>query len=477
MDLRDYIRVLRRHWLLIVAAVVVGGGAAGAFSALQAPVYQATSKVFVSLNSANSVQELTAGGTYAEQAVTSYANLVTTDKVLTPVIQQLGLRTTPQALSGEISATIPVNTVVIDISVNDRSARSAAAIANAVASQLSTVVGRLTQAQTPLAAAGTGTIAVSPVNEAVVPTSPVSPRVPINLALGLLVGLALGLAFSFLHDRLDARVRSQHDVESLTDRPVVGGIVWDSRASKERLIMRDAPMSARAEAFRALRTNLQFLDFGSHGRAFVITSSVENEGKSTTAANLGLAIADTGQRVLVVDADLRKPKLSEYLGIDGGIGLTDVLVGRVSLDAAVQRWGDGTLAVLPAGEIPPNPSELLGGAAMARLLDQLHEQYDTVLFDAPPLLPVTDAAVLAHLTSGALVVTAARRAKRAHLAMALSILRRVDAKVLGIVLTMVPTKGADAYGRYGYAREDGAQVAASENLRPVPNQAMRSLEV
>jgi succinoglycan biosynthesis transport protein ExoP len=203
------------------------------------------------------------------------------------------------------------------------------------------------------------------------------------------------------------------------------------------------------EAYRALRTNLQFLDFEAETRAFVVTSSISAEGKSTTAVNLALAIADAGRSVVIVDADLRRPKVANYLGVDGSVGLVDVLVGTSSLDDALQDWGEHGLAVLPCGPVPPNPSELLQSATMGELIATLRTRFDTVLFDAPPLLPVSDAAILSRQTSGALVVAAAKRVKKPQLRAALNNIDQVGARTLGIVITMVPVRGGDSYG-YGY---------------------------
>ncbi|MFW8745217.1 CpsD/CapB family tyrosine-protein kinase, partial [Mesorhizobium japonicum] len=222
--------------------------------------------------------------------------------------------------------------------------------------------------------------------------------------------------------------------------------------ARRPLIVHDDPNSARAEAFRSLRTNLQFLDVEGGPRSFVIASAIPEEGKTTTAANLAIAIAQSGARVAVVDADLRRPRLAGYLGLEGAVGLSDVLIGRVPLTDALQPWGNVPLMVLPAGTRPPNPSELLGSRAMELLLQVLEREFDTVLIDVPPLLPVTDGALLAKQTRGALLLVAAGRVRRDELAGAIRALENVDAHLSGLILTMLPVKGPDAYGRYGYGR-------------------------
>jgi capsular exopolysaccharide synthesis family protein len=212
-----------------------------------------------------------------------------------------------------------------------------------------------------------------------------------------------------------------------------------------------------------LRTNLQFLNVEGGPRTFVITSPLEGEGKTTTTANLAIALAQSNARVLVVDADLRRPRLAEVLGLEGAVGLTDVLIGRAKLEDALQPWGSSNFLVLPAGTVPPNPSELLGSRAMADLIEALEPRFDVVLLDAPPLLPVTDGAILAHRSRGALLVVAAGRSRRGEVEAAVSTLSNVGARLAGVILTMLPTRGADAYGysRYGYRVYGGYETSSS----------------
>jgi capsular exopolysaccharide synthesis family protein len=289
------------------------------------------------------------------------------------------------------------------------------------------------------------------VQDATIPTSAVSPNIPLNLALGALVGLALGLGVAVLREVLDTRIRNQRDVELISDVPILGGIAFDIKAAERPLIVQVDPRSPRAESFRTLRTNLQFVEIEG-ARSFVVTSSVEREGKSTTAVNLAIAMADAGMRVLLVDADLRRPKAAQYLDLEGAVGLTDVLIGRATLADTVQRWGRNGLHVLPAGMVPPNPSELLGSQAMKRLIAAVEGEFDTVIFDSPPLLPVTDAAILSKRVGATIMVVAAGYTRKNQLAGAITALQNVDVQVSGLVLTMLPVKGPDAYGygHYGY---------------------------
>ncbi len=303
-------------------------------------------------------------------------------------------------------------------------------------------------------------ITVSVLRPATIPAEPASPNVRLNLVLGGLVGLALGVGLAVLREVLDTRIRSGRDVEVVTDTPIIGGISFDAEATRRPLVVHADPASPRAESFRILRTNLQFLDIEGGPRAFVITSSVQGEGKSTTAVNLAIALADMDARVLVVDADLRRSKIADYMGVEGAVGLSDTLIGRTPLADAIQPWGHANLHVLPAGSTPPNPSELLGSQAMADLLSEVESTFDAVIIDAPPLLPVTDAAVLAKRTRGALLVVAAGKTQRGELAAAIGSLNTVGAHIAGIVMTMLPTKGPDAYGYGGYGYQNTSRKAA-----------------
>jgi capsular exopolysaccharide synthesis family protein len=468
VELSDYIRILRKSWILIVVLALLGIAAAAGLSLLQTPQYSATSKVFVSTQSTGSVSDLAQGNAFTVQRVNTYSDLATTPIVLLPVIADLELDTNEGALAQTITVAAPLNTSIIEITVTNDDPVLGADIANATAESLTDVVGRI---ETSAADEATSAVKLTLVQQATVPGAPVSPNVPLSIALGMLIGLAIGVALAVLRQVLDTRIRNERDVELVTDAAIIGGIVFDPKAASRPLIVQDDPRSPRAESFRTLRTNLQFLEVGQGGRSFIVTSSIQSEGKSTTTANLAIALADSGVRVLLVDADLRRPKVASYMGLEGSVGLTDVLIGRVPLEDVVQEWGRSRLSVLPAGTVPPNPSELLGSAAMGRLITDLRSKYDVVLFDTPPLLPVTDAAILSRFVGGVILVVAAGRANRHHVGGAISALENVGTKVSGIVLTMLPTKGPDAYGygRYGYGYEYGSDV----DIKPVKTKAMK----
>jgi capsular exopolysaccharide synthesis family protein len=244
--------------------------------------------------------------------------------------------------------------------------------------------------------------------------------------------------------------------------PLLGAISFDQDAIKKPLLSEAATRSPRAESFRQLRTNLQFTNVSGRVKTIVVTSSVPGEGKSTTATNLAIALAQAGQVVCLVDADLRRPMVNDYLGLDRTVGLTTALVGTVDVNELLQPWGEDSLYVLTSGRIPPNPSELLGSEEMKELVRRLEEAFDIVIIDAPPLLPVTDAAVLSQFVGGVVMVASAQKIRQHELEKSLHSLEMVGANVLGIVLNRLPAKGPDAYayGYYGPEQGGGGQSSS-----------------
>ncbi|WP_424466750.1 polysaccharide biosynthesis tyrosine autokinase [Pseudoclavibacter helvolus] len=450
MELRDYLRILHKNWIIILICMLAGVASGAGISILMTPKYESTSELYVSVRSSDSAvaQDIASGTTFARQAVQSYTNIVSKEIVTSRVITELGLEMSPQDLANKISATNELNTVVIQITVEDEDPARAASIANSVASNFVDVI--VNELEKPEGTAPS-LVKIEPVQSAQVPSEPTSPRVPLNIVIGAVVGLALGLGIAVLRQFVDTRIRSTHDISQITDRPIVGTIAYDADAGKRPLIVHEDPKNPKAESYRALRTNLRFMDIENTRHSFVVTSSLPSEGKSTTSANIAIALAEQGAKVVLVDGDLRKPKVATTMGIDGSVGLTDLLSGRAEPKDVLQRWGRGRLYVLPAGRIPPNPSELLGSHTMQQVHDQLLAEHDYVIIDAPPLLLVTDGAVLSELAHGTLLVVASGQTPRSALAGAVAQLEGIGSEVSGIVVTKVPTKGPDsyAYGSYG----------------------------
>jgi capsular exopolysaccharide synthesis family protein len=469
MELREYLHILRRRWVsvLVIALVVLLTATAVTFSMTKQ--YTATTRLFFAVSGTETVTDLAQGSTFAEKQMTSYAQVATSPLVLDPVIRDLGLATTATRLAKSVSATIPTDTVILDVAATSPDPEQALRIANAIASQLSTVAGKLT----PERPNGSQTVKVTTLASAQLPEEASSPNVLRNLSVGLVLGLLLGIGIALMRHILDTKVRSEADIRAITDSPVLGVVGYTDELPKHPVIVRDEPLSASSEEVRRLRTNLQFIDFAQRPRSIVVTSSIPTEGKSTIAINLAVSLADAGARIILVDADLRRPAIAEYAGLEGAAGLTSVLIGRAQVADVVQPLRDRTLDVLPSGPIPPNPSELLGSTAMAKLLEGLTSTYDIVLLDSPPVLPVTDAAVLSKLAGGALVVVGADRIHRPQLLETLELLNTVDAHVLGLVVNKISRRDT---GPYGYETRHTYQTSAkAPNLESYDRSAGRQL--
>lgn len=450
MDLTDYLRVLRKHWVSVIATLVVGLGVALLACILMTPVYSASARVFLTVDSGASAGELNQGSVYAENQVKSYAQVVTAPVVLQPVIDRLGLDSTAGNLADRVTTSVPPGTAIVNIDVSGTDPVQTANIANDIARQLMVVVDELS----PQAENGSKSVKASIITPASVPTEWTSPRVLLNLGLGALAGLFLGVGQAVLRFRLDTRVVGPADVARVTERSVVGSIAFDPDARNHPLICQAATQTLRGEAYRRLRTNLQFLQVGGRKDSIVVTSSIADEGKTTTAINLASTLADAGQSVLLIDADLRRPSIATYVNLDGSVGLTDVIIGRATLSDVVQPLGRGNLDVLLSGRVPPNPSELLGSQPMQSLLAEATASYDMVILDSPPLLPVTDAAVLSHLCGGALIVVGSETVTRPELATAIGFLNAVDARILGLVLNRLRASELGHYGNPRYYGKD-----------------------
>jgi capsular exopolysaccharide synthesis family protein len=462
MDLRDYARVLRKRWLSILVISVLGVGVAGLVTYLSPKQYTAETQSFVAIsNTGQSSADILSGATFAQQRVKSYTQIVDSPEVLQPVIIALGLSTTPQALAKNVTASSPLDTVLINVDVKDGNAQQAADIANAVAKQLGTVVEAL---ETPDGAAASP-VKVTLTNPAIPPPGPSSPRPVLNLALGLLIGLALGLAYAFVRESLDTTIKSIEDVTQIMGQAPLGAVPYDAHAKDQPLVALDQK-AVRSEAFRSARTNLAFADVDKPPQVVVITSAVAGEGKTTSACNLAITMAQSGQRVVLVECDLRRPRVANYLEISGAVGLTNVLTGQVSLDEALVMWNRGQLAVLTSGLLPPNPSELLGSRQMSAMLDELRTRFDAVVIDAPPLLPVTDGAVIAHAADGAVMVVRHGKTTREQLERATEVLDQAGVHLLGAVVNFVPvsrkpyTGDYYSYSTYGYAPTEGRRSAS-----------------
>lgn len=474
MGTRDYARILRRSWILILVAMALGTLVGWAVSAAAKPVYSATSAALVTSETGTTFNELTQGNAFTQQRVSTYANLTTEPIVTTRVIEELALDVSPRQFAADVAVSIPIDTTMLEVTVQHTSPETAAAIANALITNLAAVVAEVetsTVATGPVGPDGAVPPAASPVKITQVrvadtPDSPVSPNVPLNLAIGLFVGLAVGTLAAILREVIDTRVRSPEDIEAVTTAPVVGAIPQITKNRAGAILIDGERGSPTAESFRILRTNLQFLDIDGPA-TFVVTSPGSGEGKSTIAANLAASIAANGVSVLLVEADLRRPQVHRYLGLEGGAGLTDILIGRAEFDDVVQSWASPNLHVLASGRIPPNPSELLGSQHMRELMARLQDMYDVVLYDTPPVLPVPDAAILSRNVGGVLLGVAIDQTRRDAIRAAIASLQKVSARIAGVVANRVNARGSSSYVTESYLsveRDDDRNAADDHHL-------------
>ena len=350
MEFRDYLNTMKRRWRVIVAAMLVAVAAASLVTLQTTPQYSSTARLFISSPDATGTDAYQQS-LFSEQRVTSYANLIMGEEIASRVIESQGLDESARDLSEKIGATVVPDTVILSISVQDPSPERSQALTQAVADEFTTYVSEL---ETPPGKT-TAPIKATVVDAADLPEAPISPNPVRNIGLATVLGLLVGVGLALLRESLDTSLKGIEEVTEILDASVLGSIRFDSAALKQPLITGIDSHSPRVEAFRVLRTNLQFVDVDSPSRVYVITSSLPEEGKTTTATNLAITLAQAGQRVALVEADLRRPKVAEYLRLESAVGLTTTLIGRVELADAVQQWGDEGLHVLTSGATPAEP--------------------------------------------------------------------------------------------------------------------------
>jgi capsular exopolysaccharide synthesis family protein len=300
-------------------------------------------------------------------------------------------------------------------------------------------------------AGGVSTNNISVVDSAQVPVNRFKPSVSRNLALALIFGTLLGLLLAFLREHLDETLRGADELEKLFGLPVLGTIPLIK--GKDPLTVAAEPRSGLAEAYRSVRTALQFSTDAGVPAPLLISSATPGEGKSTTALLLAQNLAKLGKRVLLIDADLRNPALHRILGLDNAQGLSNYLAGAAAAGEGVQSTSDGNLWIMPSGPLPPNPAELLAGPRLAALMATAGGEYDQVIIDGPPIIGLADAPILAHLAAGTLLMVASGKTRRGEFQAAVKRLESAHARVIGTILTMYDPRQAGtsyAYGDYAY---------------------------
>jgi non-specific protein-tyrosine kinase len=462
MELLQYWRLIIQNRLIISLCTLVSFIAAIVITFTTTPTYQAKSQIFVSTPASTvDISALATGSSFSQQRVKSYAQIINSPLTLAPVVQELNLSITPEELSEMVSASAPLDTVLIVLTVTDTDPQRAADIANAVAKQFGVTVANL-----ELQGIGSDSpVKVSTVLNAVPADSPASPKKAINLILGLLLGFGLGFGLASLRRLLDNTIKNEDDLQGT---PLLAAIGFDVLAKEKPLVTQIGRYSARTEAFRTLRTNLQFLRPDSHPQVIVFTSALPGEGKTTSAINLAISLVQAGAKTILVEADLRRPKIPAYLEFaNTDEGLSELISGQkklttASLKSLIRKEESTGLKVLLSGKVPPNPSELLGSAKFDELISMLRKQFEYVIIDCPPLLPVTDAAVVAAKADGAVLVVHAGVTKKPHFIGSRDAMAAVGSTILGAVLNKIPEASLEyEYGyRYGYPRYYGA------NYRP-----------
>lgn len=451
MDLRGFLRALTRRWPSIALLAALGLGAGIAVTEISTPQYTAVSQIFVATRATTDVAEMNQGSAFSQARVQSYADIVGSPRVAAPVVRRLGLTTSGVRLAERISAKARFNTVLIDISVTDTKAVRAAQIANAVADE----AGRLIVSLETPPGANAAPVHIGMTRSATPPAAPVSPRPVLYAGVGLLAGLLAGIALALLRYVLDTTMRTRDEFAEAIGVPVLGTVPFDRAAAEHPLVVGPGAHTPRAEAFRVIRTNLQFAQVDRAPRVILVTSSLPGEGKTNTAANLALSLSETGRRTCLVDADLRNPCVAKTFGLVRDVGLTTVLIGAAPASEVLQWHPGGALAVLASGAMPPNPAEILASDRMRQVLEDLTQEFDIVVVDSAPLLPVADTVGLASMVDGAVVVVRAGRTPSERAATAVASLRSVGTPILGGVLSMTHTRHQHGYGYgYGYGSTD-----------------------
>ncbi|MCZ4581842.1 polysaccharide biosynthesis tyrosine autokinase [Gordonia amicalis] len=451
MKLSSLAKVLKDGWYLIVVTALVAACAGLALSLMSTPLYSASARLFVSTSSnEGSTTDLYQGNLYSQQRVASYTQILTGEALASRTVRRLGINVDADELRSNVSATASPGTVLIRVSVRDDDPSEAARLANAVSDEFVDFVSELDGKQN----ASSGRVVVE--QYATASATPVSPRTGRNALLALIFGALVGLAIVIVRDRLNLALKSESDIADAADSKVLGRVPFDPALRATQHVGANSFDHTTLEAFRSLRTNLQYVRVDRPPRVVSVTSSVPEEGKSTVSIGLASVLAEGGSSVCLVDADMRLPSVAEYLGVSRDIGLSTVLAGQLSWEDAIQDSQVHGIRVLASGPPPPDPSELLGSGRAVELFRSLSEAFDYVVVDSPPLLAVTDPCLVSLLSDGALMVARFGRVTEAQLKRSAGELESVRASLLGVVVTMVPRNSSEYGVYYSYSSADAS---------------------
>ncbi|MEV0895242.1 polysaccharide biosynthesis tyrosine autokinase [Actinoplanes sp. NPDC049802] len=437
MGLREYLSVARRHRWLLAASVALALAVALLVNLYATPVYAARVTFFFA-TPISGAADLYPAAMFNTSRLATYVELLTSDEIAGPLAGTPGIDLDEEEVREAISAEIVPDTVMMEVAVEDLDRNRAMLLLTRITARFVSAIEELERPEPGKASL----VKVTVVDGPALDEDPVHPDPVNNFALALVAGLVAGAIASVGREVADQTVRTEEVLHTLTSAPVLARVPLDPGGP-----IVSPSGSARTEALREVRTQVQCAAAARSVKTLAVTSAVPGEGRSATACGLALLFAEAGQRVLVVDAELRHPRLAAFLGREDSAGLSTVLDGTAPLEQVLQPWGAG-LWLLASGRTPPNPSELLSSPRMTELVDEVRKRFDVVIFDCPPLLPVTDAAVVAARTDGTLLVVRARRTTQTQVTAAVRALHAVNATLLGCVLNMVARKGPDAVPNY-----------------------------
>lgn len=454
MEIRDFYRLLIRHLLLISLATLLGISVSTAVTIFTPKSYTAQAQLFVSIPpAAIDIGLLATGGNFTQQRVKTYANVINGPDTLKPVIEALELDVEWSELAKKVKGSAPLDTSLINLTVSEGDPVLAAALANAIGKQFESTAALLEVED----ALGSSPVKVTLAKYAVVPESPSSPKILLNLLLGLILGFGLGVGIGILRQIFDDTVKNEDQLDELA---LLGAVGFDPEAENKPLISEISAFSTRSEAFRQLRTNIEFLRADNPPQVISIASPLPGEGKTTTVLNLGIAFAQSGYKILCMECDLRRPSTSEYIKYNADqSGVTEILSGKIPLKSqkslnSLVKYDESTgIHFLTSGKQAPNPAELLDSPTFEKLIRMLRKEFDYILIDSPPLLPVTDGGLIAQQADGVLLVVKAGSTKVDQFRGGRDLLSKVNASVLGVLLNMIPlNRNGESYGyRYGYS--------------------------
>jgi len=430
---------------LLVVGILVGALVGYGTTLIQPKTYAATSSGYVTLGKSEdpttgSAGEILSGDAAAQSKAKAYLPLITSAPVAQKIASSSKTSLDAAAIPSHLEPSVEDGSTLIRVRATASSPEDAVALANASLKATADTVNEID---------GSRSVRVIPLDDAQKPGSPVGPNVKKYVLFGAAAGLIIVYLVVFIRRFMDVRVRTTKDMEESTGLGVLG-VLPKTNALDQNSFLEDAADHQSAESLRQLRTNLRFVSVDQPPRSIIVTSPNPGEGKSTVTSSLAHAFAKAGQPTVLIDADLRRPTIAKIFGIDSGVGLSQVLSGQVGIEEAIQRFHESELYVVPAGRIPPNPSELLGSAKMRKLIEELAREY-LVLIDAPPLLPVTDGSLLSTSVDGAILVTKVGSTRRDQAEGAKAMIDKVQGNVLGAVMNMAPAKGIGSqYYGFGY---------------------------